>query len=153
MKMEFLAQLFSGGNSRSLRPLDNLLIPVLLLIIPGFSFAQYQNLKFEHVGVDQGLSHSNTICMLQDSRGFMWFGTRDGLNKYDGYSFTVYRNKDGDKFSIGSNNVNEIVEDSNGILWIATWGGLSKYNRESEKFTQYRHDKNNTATISSDKVK
>ena len=125
-------------------------VSIVVISVPAFT--QQQDLKFEHLGTHQGLSHSNTICMLQDSRGFMWFGTRDGLNKYDGYSFTVYRNKDGDKYSIGGNNINDIVEGSNGMLWIATWGGLSKYNRESEKFTQYRHDKNNTATISSDKV-
>src|SRR5258708_24319467 len=139
-------------QNRSFARISRCLVRVLLVVISVPAFTQQQNLKFEHLGTHQGLSHSNTICMLEGGRGFMWCGTRDGLNKYDGYSFTVYRNKDGDKFSIGSNNVNEIVEDSNGILWIATWGGLSKYNRESEKFTQYRHDKNNTATISSDKV-
>src|SRR5260221_3865661 len=139
-------------QNRSVARISCRFIPVLLVAMSVPALAQQQNLKFDHLGTHEGLSHSNTICMLQGSRGFMWFGTRDGLNKYDGYSFTVYRNKTVDKFSIGSNNVNEIVEDSNGILWIATWGGLSKYNRESEKFTQYRHDKNNTATISSDKV-
>jgi len=56
-----------------------------LLVLTSFpAFTQDQNLEFEHLGPREGLSHSNVICMLQDSRGFMWFGTRDGLNKYDG---------------------------------------------------------------------
>ena len=53
---------------------------------------QLRNIKFEHKGIEDGLSHSHVVCILQDSRGFMWFGTRNGLNKYDGYSFTVYKN-------------------------------------------------------------
>src|SRR5688572_11997174 len=102
---------------------------LILLVSAAHSFAQHKNLKFEHLGTHEGLSHSNTICMLQDRRGFMWFGTRDGLNKYDGYSFTVYRNKTNDKTSLSCNIINDIAEDSNGGLWIATWGGgLSYYN-------------------------
>jgi len=117
------------------------------------SFSQQQNLKFEHLGTREGLSHSNTICMLQDSRGFMWFGTRDGLNKYDGYSFTVYKNDVKDKNSLSSNIIMDVKEDLHGSLWIATWGGgVSKFDRDSEKFTQYKHDRNNSNTISSDLV-
>ncbi len=129
------------------------LLFLLLHGIPIFSLSQQQSLKFEHLGTREGLSHSNTICMLQDSRGFMWFGTRDGLNKYDGYSFIVYKNDINDKNSLSSNMIMDLKEDVNGSLWIATWGGgVSKFDRESEKFTQYKHDRNNVNTISSDLV-
>src|SRR5690349_18215563 len=66
---------------------------MVIVLLQGISFCasgQMQHLRFEHMGTPQGLSHSNVICVFQDSRGFMWFGTRDGLNRYDGYSFTVF---------------------------------------------------------------
>src|SRR4051812_37702646 len=67
-------------------------ILVLFLFTSLVSFSQNQNLKFDHLDITSGLSQNNVICVLQDSRGFMWLGTRDGLNKYDGYKFTLYRN-------------------------------------------------------------
>ena len=68
---------------------------LLFLQLACFSaFAQKQNLKFEHLDINDGMSQNNVICILQDSRGFMWFGTRDGLYKYDGYKFTVYKNNE-----------------------------------------------------------
>ncbi|HEY8937355.1 MAG TPA: two-component regulator propeller domain-containing protein [Cyclobacteriaceae bacterium] len=131
----------------------NYCIIPFLLIAPILSFSQKQNLKFEHLGTQDGLSHSNTICMLQDSRGFMWFGTRDGLNKYDGYSFTVYKKNARNENCLSGNIVHEILEDKNGILWIATWGGgLSSFNRDTEEFTQYKHEHNNSNSLSSDLV-
>ncbi len=129
------------------------LLQVFLLAVSFNSFSQKVHLKFEHLGNREGLSNSNVICMLQGSRGFMWFGTRDGLNKYDGYSFTIYRNIQGDKNSLSNNQISDIVEDSDGMLWIGTWGGgLSTYNRQNEKFTQYKHDPENLNTIANDLV-
>src|ERR1700744_5096791 len=78
--------------------------------------SQSDNLSFEHLGTAQGLSHSNVICALQSSRGFMWFGTREGLNRYDGYTFTVYKNTIGDDKSLANNLVNALVEDRHGYL-------------------------------------
>lgn len=130
-----------------------LLLVILFQGICLLSFPQRQKLKFVHLGTREGLSHSNTICMLQDSRGFMWFGTRDGLNKYDGYSFTVYKSNIADKNSLSGNIIMDIKEDDDGSLWIATWGGgLSKFDRESEKFIQYKHDQLRVNTISSNLV-
>ncbi|MEO7991301.1 MAG: two-component regulator propeller domain-containing protein [Chryseolinea sp.] len=128
-----------------------LLALFIVILIP--AHAQQQNYKFEHIGTIKGLSHSNVICMLQDSRGFMWFGTRDGLNRYDGYSFTVFKTIEGNTNSLSTNIINDIVEDSSGALWIATWGGgLNRFDRETEKFTSYRHDQNNPHSISSDLI-
>ncbi len=124
------------------------------LTIPFLAFSQKEHLEFEHLGNREGLSHSNVIAIFQDSYGFMWFGTRDGLNKFDGYSFTIYKNKAGDKNSLSNNLINDIKEDSNGALWIATWGGgLNKFDRENEKFISYKHDPDNINSISNDRIK
>src|SRR5882724_884924 len=88
-----------------------------------FGFSQKQNLKFEHIGVNSGLSQSNVLCILQDSRGFLWFGTQDGLNKYDGYSITVYKKDSRKTGSLSDNYIKDIIEDQHGNLWMATWGG------------------------------
>ena len=127
---------------------------VLLQLIAFFAIGQKQNnIRFEHLGIDQGLSQSNVNCILQDSRGFMWFGTRDGLNKYDGYKFTVYTNKADDKNSISNNYIQAIKEGKNGCLWIATrGGGLNKYDRQKNQFTSFKHDPKNKYSISNDIV-
>src|ERR1700733_10382127 len=89
-----------------------------LLLFPLYAFSQNSRLKFSHIGTDAGLSQSNVTCILQDSRGFMWFGTRDGLNKYDGYQFTVYKNIEGDQKSISNSFITSMIEDKKGNLWI-----------------------------------
>ncbi len=62
-----------------------------------FAYSQNPNIKFERFGLDDGISNSNVLCILQDKRGFMWFGTKDGLNRYDGYKFTVYKSNHEEK--------------------------------------------------------
>jgi signal transduction histidine kinase/ligand-binding sensor domain-containing protein/CheY-like chemotaxis protein len=115
--------------------------------------SQSDNLSFEHLGTAQGLSHSNVICAIQGSRGFMWFGTREGLNRYDGYTFTIYKNKIGDDKSLSNNLVNALVEDKNGHLWVGTWGGgVDRYDRNTEQFVHFRHDSTNPGSLSSNLV-
>jgi PAS domain S-box-containing protein len=129
----------------------NLIRYFFFIFLHGIALAavsQKQNMRFEHLGTDQGLSQSNVICILQDSRGFMWFGTRDGLNKYDGYKFTVYKNDAGDPGSLSNNFIRDIAEDKNGDLWIATLGGLCRYDRQKNRFTSYKHDSKNSHSIS-----
>lgn len=100
--------------------------------------AQPLSLHFDHLGTEAGLSQSNVTCILQDSRGFMWFGTRDGLDRYDGYEFTVYKNTPGDRKSISDNFITAITKDKNGDLWIATWGGgICRYDRLKDRFIHY----------------
>ena len=77
-----------------------------------------QRLRFEHVSLEQGISQSTVFCMLQDSQGFIWFGTEDGLNKYDGDTFTIYQNDPDDPNSLGSNRIQAILQDDSGALWI-----------------------------------
>ena len=117
------------------------------------AFAQKQNLKFEHLDINDGMSQNNVICILQDSRGFMWFGTRDGLNKYDGYKFTVYKNNEKDSNSISNNYISGIVEDAKGIIWVATrGGGLNRYDKETNKFTHYKNRLKNPNSISNNLI-
>src|ERR1700761_7190470 len=94
--------------------------PILLLLFPTILLAQKKQLAFDHSKTNVGLSQSNVLCIMQDSKGFMWFGTREGLNKYDGYKFTVYKNDPNNKKSISGNYISSIIESSDGDLWIAT---------------------------------
>src|SRR6266702_6438019 len=108
---------------------------ILLNAISVCAFCQTANLKFTHLSIEGGLSQSNVTCILQDSHGFMWFGTRDGLNKYDGYKFTVFKNTEGDSKSISNNFITSLIEDKKGDLWIGTWGGgLNKLDRQKDQF-------------------
>ncbi|MEP6683729.1 MAG: two-component regulator propeller domain-containing protein [Parafilimonas sp.] len=125
----------------------------LLLILPAITFAQKRQLEFDHFRTNSGLSQSNVLCILQDSKGFMWFGTREGLNKYDGYKFTVYKNDPKNKNSIGGNFISSIIESRDGNLWIATrGGGLCKYDTEKDLFINYKHEENNANSISGNGV-
>jgi signal transduction histidine kinase/ligand-binding sensor domain-containing protein/ActR/RegA family two-component response regulator len=125
----------------------------LFLLVSIDAWCQSAHLSFEHLGTLQGLSHSNVICTMQDSRGFMWFGTREGLNRYDGYTFTVYKHRLGDDKSLSSNLVNGIVEDDRGFLWIGTWGGgLDRYDRGTNQFVHFKHNPSNPTSLSSNLV-
>lgn len=123
-----------------------------LLLISTGALAQRSNLKFDHLDINSGLSQNNVLCVLQDSRGFMWFGTRDGLNKYDGYKFTLYRNSASDPFSISNNFVTSIIEDSSGNMWLGTGGGLNKFDRKTERFYHYQFSDASSNSISSNTV-
>ncbi len=93
---------------------------------------------FQRIGTEHGLSNSYVEVMLQDSKGFMWFGTSDGLNKYDGYEFTVYKPDRSNPHSITDNTVTALLEASDGLLWMGTSEGkLCSFDRRDEKFTTY----------------
>jgi len=114
----------------------SLIIP--LQLVAYLAHAQPQNLHFAHLGTELGLSANNITCILRDKQGFMWFGTRDGLNRYDGYDFDVYRNIPEDTQSLSSNFVTSMIEDRNGDLWVGTWGGgLNRFDRVTRRFMRY----------------
>lgn len=110
--------------------------------------AQNQSLKFEHLGKKEGLSQLNVGCIIQDSRGFIWVGTRDGLSKYDGYNFTNYKHDSQDPTSLSSSMVADIVEDKEGNIWIATIIGLNKLERRSGTFKKYMHNDKDPNSLS-----
>ena len=97
-----------------------------------------QNIKFDHIGLEQGLSQSTVYAITQDAQGFMWFGTDDGLNRYDGYSITVFKHNPRDSNSIADNTVLSLLVDSNGELWIGTMqGGVDRYLIAENRFNNY----------------
>jgi signal transduction histidine kinase/ligand-binding sensor domain-containing protein len=125
-----------GVSSASASPESELIPSALSLTRPAWS-----NLRFDRISVEQGLSHSTVNCILQDSYGFMWFGTSDGLNKYDGYSFTVYKHDPNDPHSLSHYLVTSLFEDSAGMLWVGTYGGgLNRFDRSLGQFTRYDTD-------------
>lgn len=111
------------------------------------------NIRFEHITVEDGLSQNGAFAILQDSDGFMWFGTQDGLDKYDGRDFTAYRH-DPDNINTPSDNwVWALLEDQSGLLWIGTLnGGLDRYDRETETFAHYQNDPENPQSLSHNEV-
>src|ERR1700741_1360422 len=122
----------------------------LLFTRGAFVLSQQQNLKFDHLDINSGLSQNHIMCILQDSRGFMWFGTRDGLNKYDGYKFTIYKNDPTDPNSISNNFISGIAEDSKGNIWMSTrGGGLNCYNKNLDRFTQFKNIPGNPNSLAS----
>jgi ligand-binding sensor domain-containing protein len=134
-----------------LRSCLKFLFIVLLQTASLQAFSQGQPLQFEHLSTRDGLSERNINCIFQDSRGFIWIGTRDGLNRYDGYRFVVYRNNPYDQTSISNNYISHLAEDRSGNIWIATvGGGLNKFNPKSDRFTHYRHQDNNAGSLASD---
>ncbi|MFT3934108.1 MAG: two-component regulator propeller domain-containing protein [Chitinophagaceae bacterium] len=129
-----------------------LVVLIICALLPNFVFAQKRNLKFDHLDISNGLSQNNVLCVMQDSRGFIWLGTRDGLNRYDGYKFTQYRYDATDNNSISNNFINDIAEDGSGNLWIATSEGLNKYDRSTDRFIRFKKDRVNIASLSSNLV-
>ncbi|MCH7964057.1 MAG: hypothetical protein IH852_08975 [Bacteroidetes bacterium] len=114
------------------------LLKALLLIIALTYVTPAQEYIFQQLTVDDGLSQSSVFATLQDSRGYMWFGTIDGLNKYDGYDFTIYSNNPNDSTTISDNVITCIFEDSKNQIWVGTVNGyLNKFNRNTETFDRY----------------
>ncbi|SFF40219.1 ligand-binding sensor domain-containing protein [Thermoflexibacter ruber] len=109
-------------------------LPSFILCLLTIVAAYAQNERFWHLSVEQGLSNSNVTAILQDSDGFMWFGTADGLNKYNGYEMKVYRKNVKDTLGLMSNYINILLEDKNRNVWVGTNGGLAKYNKLFDKF-------------------
>jgi PAS domain S-box-containing protein len=111
-----------------------------------------ERLAFQHLSIEDGLSQGSVLSILQDSRGFMWFGTEEGLNRFDGYGFTHFKVNSQDPTSLSNNTVWALVEDSQGALWAGTLGGLNRYDREKERFIRYQHDPRNPRSLSHDSV-
>jgi len=117
----------------------------LLLLIASALLSQNNTAKFYSLTTKDGLSSNEVNCIFKDSKGFMWFGTKDGLNKYDGLLFTVYKNNPAHAQSINGSNIHSITEDAQGEIWVATDGGLNKFQRETETFRTYHYNSKNGA--------
>ena len=116
--------------------------PVRLPLIEG------KDIRFSHLSTEQGLSQSRVDHMLQDRRGFIWIGTYNGLNCYDGYRFKIYKPDPNNPNSLGGLFVSALFEDRSGILWIGTDQGLNRFDPVTERFTQFRADPDNPDGLS-----
>jgi len=114
-----------------------ILVALLLSAFVSLS-GETESLRFQHLTLADGLSQNSVFCILQDSKGFLWFGTQDGLNKYDGYSFTVYKWEPGNPDSISHNQISCLAEDPEGNIWIGTRnGGLNRMETDTGRITRY----------------
>ena len=109
----------------------------LLAVLSLFSDRVSAAIEFRTLSVNEGLSQSTVLAIAQDGMGRIWMGTQDGLNCYDGYSFTVFRHVEGDAQSLGDNSVNALFADG-GLLWIGTASGLSCYDTATQSFENFR---------------
>lgn len=128
---------------------------LLLLILSIFVVhASPFGARFERISREQGLSHTTVYDINQDSHGYIWVGTGDGLNRFDGYSFKVFRNVVGDDKSLSNNRVMVIYEDSQQQLWIGTrGGGLNRFDKQSDSFVRYRFSSEDESSLSNDDVR
>src|SRR5687767_8082597 len=115
----------------------NIFIPVVLLIGLTAS-AQIPHINFTSITAKDGLLSNSVNAILKDRQGLMWFATDDGLNRFDGTNFKVYRNRRNDSTSLRSNEILALHEDKRGNLWIGTsGGGVSLYNRRKDVFSHF----------------
>ncbi|GAA4824433.1 two-component regulator propeller domain-containing protein [Algivirga pacifica] len=122
-------------------PLKRVTIVLLSQLLLLFNvFAQQDKAKFRNLGLDDGLSQTSVFAILQDRQGFMWFGTEDGLNRYDGYEFKVYKADPLNKNSLANSYIYSLLEDGEGNIWVGTRKGVTKFNPEKELFTRYVHN-------------
>ncbi|HAN79764.1 MAG TPA: hypothetical protein DCQ31_19385 [Bacteroidales bacterium] len=125
----------------------------LAFLICNTLYAQNKNIRFEHLTSDLGLSQNSVKSIVQDVQGYMWFGTLDGLNRFDGHEIKIYRNSPNNPNSVSDNNITALFIDKRGNMWVGTSDkGISIYNPKSDNFTGYRHVKENPLSIASDQI-
>ncbi len=106
-----------------------------------------QSFQFKSIGPEQGLSQVTVNAICQDAAGYLWFGTQDGLNRYDGYTFIQYLSDPGNSNSLSHSWIWDIFEDSEHNLWVATWSGLNRISPGRREITRYFPDANTEGTI------
>ncbi len=127
---------------------------MLLAFGAGQPQAGVERIPFANLSVEDGLSQAAVTAIVQDQAGFMWFGTQEGLNRYDGYRFDTYLNNPNDPSSISHNWVYSLLVDRAGRLWVGTYGGgLNRLDAATGKFERYMHDPNDPRTLSNNRVR
>ena len=111
-------------------------------------FSKEQDIQFTHLSADDGLSANVVTQILQDNRGFLWFGTYNGLNRFDGYNFKVFLPNPINPKSISNHAIWSIFQDSKGILWVGTVDGLNRYDWKTEEFFRYKNNPRDSNSIS-----
>ncbi len=124
--------------------------PISVLLIISFVLlhitccSQENRLKSELLTTEHGLSSNIVYTIFQDTKGYVWVGTNDGLNRYDGYAFRKFRHSSSDSNALCNNTVYDVCEDAEGNIWIATAGGVSQYNYKADKITTVYHTRGDT---------
>ena len=129
---------------------------VLLTVLMGCNTLQAaeENVRFQRISLEQGLSQEMVQSIFQDSQGFIWFGTQEGLNRYDGYQFKVFTHDSADASSIAGNFIYDIKEDATGKLWIGlSANGVSVYDRDSETFSHYKHNPEQAGSLVNNNIR
>lgn len=130
-----------------------LLLLIAALVIIQNAYSQPNAIEFDRLNVEHGLSQNTVYSIIQDHKGFIWFGTDDGLNRYDGYSFKTYTNEIGVNGTLTNNRIIALLEDSSNRLWIATiGGGLNRYDWNTDSFVSFRANPNDSKSLSNDRV-
>lgn len=127
-----------------------LVLTALSQLVQANNIEQYSNLRFNTFSTHEGLSQSSVLSIAQDSDGFIWLGTKDGLNKFDGYNFFTYKNSPDNAFSISNNEIIFLQSDTLGNMFIGTrGGGLNYYVKSQNKFIRYAQMKTPDGTVTS----
>jgi len=114
--------------------------------------AQHNDVRFEQLSVEQGLSQSSVFSIVQDRSGFLWFGTQDGLNRYDGYHFSLFQHDPDDPTSLSSNNIRTLFVDKSGTLWIGTDQGLNQFDDQTGQFERIPERSSNFGQLSGSEI-
>ena len=130
------------------------ILSILFILITSHTLLSQRNrIRFEKLTSDQGLSQSSVLSICQDHKGFLWFGTYDGVCRYDGYQFKYFKHTLDDSTSLSQNSIRNIYEDHLGILWISTEYGLDAYNCKTENFSVYVADPKNPNSLSDNRTR
>lgn len=125
------------------------MIRYTFLILSFIQICFPQVLRFERIGMNEGLPQSTVSEIFQDREGFLWFGTWDGLVRYDGFTFLTFRNVPNDSTTLSNNNIRKIVQDSSGYLWVSTQNGLNRFHPRTGRVQQFLPDTGNPSMINS----
>ncbi len=131
-------------------PRTSLTITLLLLCS---NLLLSQNIHFNRLGIEEGLSHNTVFSILQDSKGEMLIGTENGFNKFNGYDFSTFYADPADSLAISNDNTSSFAEDKDGYVWIATWGGgLNRFDPHTEHFLHFTHEEGNPNSLPDNRV-
>lgn len=149
---------FAPGKKRSPRN-SAWLMPacaaLALCLCPALNLlAVTKPMHFDRLSMEDGLSQTTVNAIVQDTQGFMWFGTEDGLNRYDGYAFTQYYHDRSNPDALISDFIKDLVHDDDGNLWVSTdGGGLARWDRLADRFVRFRHDPEDPTSLPTDRIR
>lgn len=129
----------------------NIVQILFYIILTQISFSQTSE-KIDHIGINDGLSMSTITGLIQDESGFIWIGTQEGLNRYDGYEFKILKKELGNENSLTSNYIMNLALDKFGNIWVSTGEGIDKFNIKTDKFSHYNYNFSDTTSLISDEI-